>query len=73
MTINKPVKVQRKTNAMYRPHTIYSSPARSADANVVGVPENYRRPGPHSGQEIGLGLSASEVLGVLSAMDRLLP
>ncbi len=58
---------------MYRPHTITSSPASSADANVVGVPENYRRPGPSSGQEIGLGLSTSEVLGVLSAMDRLLP
>ena len=58
---------------MYRPHTFSSSPARSADANVVGVPENYRRPGPHSCQEVGLGLSTREVLGVLSAMDRLLP
>ncbi|MEO1161396.1 MAG: hypothetical protein AAFW74_13250 [Pseudomonadota bacterium] len=73
MSINKPVKDKRKTTAMYRPHTITSSPARSADANVVGVPENYRRPGPHSGQEIGLGPSTSEVLGVLSAMERLLP
>lgn len=58
---------------MNRPHTNYSSPARSADANVVGVPRNYRRPGPRAGQEIGLGISTSEVLGVLSAMDRLLP
>ena len=71
--INKPVKDQKETKAMYRPHTNSSSPARSADANVVGVPQNYRRPGPHSGQEIGLGISTSEVLGVLSAMDRLLP
>jgi len=71
-TISQPVKDQRKTNAMYRPHTIACSPARSADAKAVGVPQNYRRPGPRSGQEIGLGLSTSEVLGVLSAMDRLL-
>ena len=57
---------------MYRPHTITSSPARSADAQIVGVPENYRRPGPYRSQENGLGLSTREVLGVLSAMDRLL-
>ncbi|MEO9873892.1 MAG: hypothetical protein ABJM26_07075 [Anderseniella sp.] len=58
---------------MYRQHTITSSPASPADAHVVGVPENYRQPGPHSSQEIGLGPSTSEVLGVLSAMERLLP
>ena len=58
---------------MYRPQPNHSSPARSADAHVVGVPQNYRRPGPRGTQEIGLGLSTSEVLGVLSAMDRLLP
>lgn len=73
MSIDKPIKDHRKITAMYRPHTITSSPARSADAHIVGVPQNYRCPGPNSGQEIGLGLSTNEVLGVLSAMERLLP
>jgi len=57
---------------MARPHTHATGPLADAGLNPLAtgsVPDNYRTPGA---RRTGHGPSSSEVLGLLSAMDRLL-
>jgi hypothetical protein len=48
------------------------SAAGAADVQGQAIPQNYRCPGSFSDHEHGVGPSTTEVLSVLSAMERLL-
>ena len=57
---------------MARPHTHAPGPLANGGLDPAvssPIPDNYRTPGA---RRTGIGPSSSEVLGLLSAMDRLL-
>jgi len=53
-------------------HTNQASLSSAADVHSSDIPQNYRCPGSFSDHEFGVGPSTSEVLNVLTAMERLL-
>ncbi|MGB7204904.1 MAG: hypothetical protein WBD37_05490 [Anderseniella sp.] len=57
---------------MPRITTHTTSTLSTADALETNIPENYRCPGYYTSHESGVGPSTTEMLSVLSAMERLL-